>query len=111
MGWQRRVGGRGGVSVRLPAGCWSDDTQLRMAVSRAISHRGFDVQAFAHVELPIWPSYALGGGRASKAAAKNLGKPNALWYANAFPRWFEAGGNGAAMRIQPHVWSSPELDR
>lgn len=110
MAWERRVGGRGGVAVRLPAGCWSDDTQLRMAVSRAISHRGFDVESFARVELPVWPSYELGGGRASKAAAKRLGKPNSLWYANTFPRWAEAGGNGAAMRIQPHVWSSPDLN-
>ena len=110
MAWERRVGGRGGVAVRLPAGCWSDDTQLRMAVSRAISHRGFDVESFAQIELPVWPSYALGGGRASKTAARNLGKPKALWYANTFPRWFEAGGNGAAMRIQPHVWSSPDLE-
>ena len=110
MPWRRRVGGRGGVSVQLPAGCWSDDTQLRMAVSRAISDRGFDVESFARVELPVWPSYALGGGRASKAAAKSLGKPTALWHANTFPGWFEAGGNGAAMRIQPHVWSSSDLD-
>lgn len=108
--WRRRVGGRGGVSVQLPAGCWSDDTQLRMAVSRAISDRGFDAEAFARIELPVWPSYALGGGRASKAAAKNLGKPTTLWHANTFPGWFEAGGNGAAMRIQPHVWSSSDLE-
>ena len=110
MAWTRRVGGRQGVNVELPAGCWSDDTQLRMAVSRAISSYGFDVEAFARVELPVWPSYALGGGRASKAAARNLGKPNALWYANTFRGWFDAGGNGAAMRIQPHVWSASDLD-
>ncbi len=109
MPWERRVGGRGGVQVRLPAGCWSDDTQLRMAVSRAINRHGFDTEAFARVELPVWPSYALGGGRASKLAAKNLGKPKTLWYANTFPKWSEAGGNGAAMRIQPHVWSSIDL--
>ena len=110
MAWTRRIGGRQGVNVELPAGCWSDDTQLRMAVSRAISSYGFDVEAFARVELPVWPSYALGGGRASKAAARNLGKPNALWYANTFRGWFDAGGNGAAMRIQPHVWSASDLD-
>ena len=65
MSWDRRVGGRGGVNVELPAGCWSDDTQLRTAVSRSISNKGFDVDTFARVELPVWPSYALGGGRAS----------------------------------------------
>ena len=110
MAWTRRVGGRGGVEVELPAGCWSDDTQLRMAVSRAIGCHGFDVEAFARVEVPIWRSYALGGGRATKAAAANLGKPKVLWYANTFRGWADAGGNGAAMRIQPHVWTSSELD-
>ena len=110
MDWGRRVGGRWGVDVLLPAGCWSDDTQLRMAVSRSINGHGFDVETFARIELPVWLSYSLGGGRASKAAAKNLGKPRTLWYANTYPGWADAGGNGAAMRIQPHVWASPKLD-
>ena len=110
MGWKRRVGGRHGVEVELPAGCWSDDTQLRMAVSRSVGARGFDVETFARCELPVWPSYALGGGRASKAAARNLGKPRTLWYANQFPGWSDAGGNGTAMRIHPHVWASKDLD-
>lgn len=110
MPWSRRVGGRGGVNVLLPAGCWSDDTQLRMAVSRSITQHGFDVETFARFELPVWPSYALGGGRASKAAAKNLAANSTLWHANTFSGWHEAGGNGAAMRIQPHVWASPDLD-
>ena len=110
MDWRRRVGGRIGVDVLLPAGCWSDDTQLRMAVSRSVTCHGFDVETFARVELPVWLSYALGGGRASKAAAKNLGKPRTLWYANTFRGWANAGGNGAAMRIQPHVWASRDLD-
>lgn len=110
VGWRRRVGGRSGVDIDLPAGCWSDDTQLRMAVGRTIGPHGFDVEAFAQIELPVWPSYALGGGRASKAAAAALGKPDALWYANQFDGWERAGGNGAAMRIQPHVWASPKLD-
>ena len=110
MDWERRVGGRWGVDVLLPAGCWSDDTQLRLAVSRSINSHGFDVETFARIELPVWLSYALGGGRASKAAAKRLGKPRTLWYANTFPGWAAAGGNGAAMRIQPHVWASPDLE-
>ena len=110
MPWDRRVGGRGGVNAQLPAGCWSDDTQLRNAVSRSISNDRFDVETFARVELPVWPSYALGGGRASKAAAKNLATHSTLWYANTFSGCYEAGGNGAAMRIQPHVWASPDLE-
>ncbi len=110
MSWERRVGGRSGVNVMLPAGCWSDDTQLRMAVSRSVGSHGFDVETFARIELPVWLSYALGGGRASKAAAKNLGKSSALWYANTYRGWENAGGNGSAMRIQPHVWSSRDLE-
>ncbi|MDE0067668.1 MAG: ADP-ribosylglycohydrolase family protein [Acidimicrobiaceae bacterium] len=110
MDWQRRVGGKSGVNVTLPAGCWSDDTQLRMAVSRSIGNHGFDIDTFSQIELPVWLSYALGGGRASKAAAMNLGKPRTLWYANTFRGWTSAGGNGAAMRIQPHVWASPDLE-
>ena len=110
MDWRRRVGGKMGVNVLLPAGCWSDDTQLRMAVSRSVTCHGFDVETFARIELPVWLSYALGGGRASKAAAKNLGKPRTPWYANTFRGWVKAGGNGAAMRVQPHVWASRDLD-
>lgn len=110
MPWDRKVGGRGGVNVELPAGCWSDDTQLRTAVSRSITNDGFDVDTFARVELPVWPSYALGGGRASKAAAKNLATHSTPWYANTFSGCYDAGGNGAAMRIQPHVWASPDLE-
>lgn len=106
MAWRRRVGGRQGIEIGLPPGCWSDDTQLRMAVSRSLTDHGFDVETFARIELPVWPSYSLGGGRASKAAARNLGKPRTLWYANTFSGWVDAGGNGAAMRIQPHVWAS-----
>lgn len=108
--WNRRIGGRGGVNAQLPAGCWSDDTQLRTATSRSITNDGFDVDAFARVELPVWPSYALGGGRASKAAAKNLVTHSTLWYANTFSGCYNAGGNGAAMRIQPHVWASADLE-
>jgi len=80
-----------------------------MAVSRSLGCHGFDVETFARVELPVWLSYALGGGRASKTAAKNLGKPRTLWYANTFRGWANAGGNGAAMRIHPHVWASRDL--
>jgi ADP-ribosylglycohydrolase len=110
IAWSRRVGGKFGVQAQLPAGCYSDDTQLRLATSRAISSQGFDVEAFARVELTVWPAYALGGGRASRAAANNMARPNVTWSTNFFPGWAEAGGNGAAMRIQPHVWAAQDLE-
>lgn len=109
MAWSRVVGGRGGVRAELPEGCYSDDTQLRLATARAISSRGFDVEAFSRVELTVWPSYALGGGRASRAAATAMSKPRANWASNFYNGWQNAGGNGAAMRIQPHVYAACDL--
>lgn len=108
--WKRRVGGRFGVTLNLPAGCYSDDTQLRLATSRAIRSDGhFDVEAFAKIELPVWLAYSLGGGQSTKAAAWSLARGDVNWFSNFFARksttYFDAGGNGAAMRIQPHVWA------
>lgn len=116
--WDRVIGGRTGPKVALPAGTYSDDTQLRLAVSRCIRNGGgFDAEAFAKIELTVWPSYALGAGLGTKAAAANLARRNTTWYSNFFEsgsqRYVNGGGNGAAMRVQPHVWvresAGPEL--
>ncbi len=112
--WKRRIGGRFGILLDLPSGCYSDDTQLRLATSRAIRADGhFDVEAFAKVELPVWLCYSLGGGLSTKAAASSLTRENVNWFSNFFSdrsaSYFEAGGNGAAMRIQPHVWAASNL--
>ena len=106
MQWKRRIGGRSGVNVVLPIGCYSDDTQLRLATSRAIRPEGFDVEAFAKVELPVWLSYGLGGGKSTSAAASHLCQTRSTWWRNTFSGWTDSGGNGAAMRIQPHVWAT-----
>lgn len=112
VAWRRLIGGRTGVKVDLPAGTYSDDTQLRLAVCRALRGNGaFDAEAFARVELTAWQGYALGAGRGTKAAAANLAKRGVNWFSNFFEtkdlQYHNAGGNGAAMRIQPHVWASP----
>lgn len=109
--WKRRVGGRFGVDVRIPQGGYSDDTQLRLSTCRAIRGDGvFDVETFAKVELPVWLAYCLGAGRGSKAAAANLSNRRTNWFSNFFSTgnssYISGGGNGAAMRIQPHVWSA-----
>lgn len=109
--WKRRVGGRFGVELTLPAGTYSDDTQLRLATSRAIRSSGrFDIEAFSKVELPIFLAYELGCGRSTRTAASELGKRSTRWANNFFERdgtsYVGGGGNGAAMRIQPHVWAS-----
>lgn len=112
--WKRKVGGRPGGFTTFPAGTYSDDTQLRLATSRAIRRDGsFDVAAFAKVELPAWTSYALGAGIGSREAASNLARSSAAWYSNFFENkrssYFHGGGNGAAMRVQPHVWAAKDL--
>ncbi len=110
--WSRRIGGRFGPMVELPAGAYSDDTQLRLAVSRCIrANRRFDFEAFSKIELPVFLSYEMRAGRGTKAAAFALMKRHVRWSSNFFEddraRYMDGGGNGAAMRIQPHVWSAP----
>ena len=71
--WKRPIEGKYGVTVTLPAGCYSDDTQLRLAVSRSInSSRFFDAEAFAKVELPLWQSYQLGAGRGTSTMRRKI---------------------------------------
>src|SRR5262245_20103893 len=109
--WRRTIGGRFGVRVTFPAGTYSDDTQLRLAVCRSIRGNGaFDAEAFARIELTTWQSYALGAGNGTRAAASNLARRGVNWFSNFFDgesqRYVDAGGNGAAMRAQPHVWAA-----
>jgi ADP-ribosylglycohydrolase len=107
--WIRRVGGEFGVDVRLMSGCYSDDTQLRLATCRSIRGDGiFDIETFSKIEIPVWISYALGAGRGTKTAAESLRKRQVQWNFNFFnskySQYTNSGGNGAAMRIQPHIW-------
>ena len=109
--WRRFIGGRRyGITIDLPRGCYSDDTQLRLATSRAISRGWFDVDSFAKIELPVWLSYKFGAGRASTAASRNLAKRGVTWHLNQFKGWENSGGNGAAMRVQPHIWATRDLN-
>jgi len=115
--WKRRIGGKFGPTVELPAGCISDDTQLRLASSRSMrAHGTFDVETFAKIELTVWPGYALGAGKGSLEAAANLRHRDVTWATNFFSAdradYLNGGGNGAAMRVQPHVWAhGPGGDR
>ena len=116
VSWKRKIGGRFGPTVAMPAGAYSDDTQLRLAVTRSIRGDGkFDVEAFANIELPVWLSYALGAGRGTRAAASSLIRDNVNWVTNFYEvdeqSYVSSGGNGAAMRIQPHVWSALNRQR
>jgi len=113
--WSRLVGGKFGTPVTLGAGTYSDDTQLRLSTARSIRSDGyFDIETFSKIELPVWLSYCLGAGRGSKVGASALGQRNVAWFSNFFDQkdtsYINGGGNGAAMRIQPHVWASANLN-
>ncbi len=106
--WKRitNYSGRYKISLPLPAGTYSDDTQLTIATARSLQSDGtFDVESFAKLELPTWLHYQLGGGTGTKAAAKNLSKKSTSWNSNfymlPYTRYTDSGGNGAAMRILP----------
>ncbi|MEZ2352212.1 ADP-ribosylglycohydrolase family protein [Caballeronia sp. RCC_10] len=115
IAWKRKVGGLFGADAHFPVGAYSDDTQLRLSSSRAIRGDGFfDVESFAKIELPVWLNYALGAGRGSKLAAGNLALRDSTWSQNFYhgpkSNYWDGGGNGAAMRVQPHVWVARDYD-
>ena len=105
--WTRNAGGRFYAhrdTVR--AGEYSDDTQLTLAVARSRLLGDDDWwQFFTRTELPLWMLYERGGGGASKRAAASWLNSTAPWEQkpDSVRRYFDAGGNGVAMRILPHA--------
>tara|TARA_R110002073_G_scaffold312586_4_gene484116 strand:+ start:8945 stop:10327 length:1383 start_codon:yes stop_codon:yes gene_type:complete len=109
--WEKYVGGRfNGYLDKIKKGAYSDDTQLLLAVSRAINENGrVDNVYFSKIELTSWLSYARGAGRTIKNAAKKISRKSADWNNNFFVfsagetkiDYRESGANGAAMRILP----------
>jgi ADP-ribosylglycohydrolase/catechol 2,3-dioxygenase-like lactoylglutathione lyase family enzyme len=106
--WQRRSGGRFRPHTEIiRAGEYSDDTQLTLAVARSRLTGGTAWWAhFTRNELPLWVLYERGGGGATKRAAWSWLRGVAPWKQPEGPivaRYFEAGGNGVAMRVIPHA--------
>jgi ADP-ribosylglycohydrolase/catechol 2,3-dioxygenase-like lactoylglutathione lyase family enzyme len=105
--WQRRSGGRFMPHQEtIHAGEYSDDTQLLLCTARAILHGRNWLKHLAHVELPTWSAYERGGGGATKRAVEILAAGRLPWSeevdADRRQQYFNAGGNGVAMRILPH---------
>lgn len=87
----------------IRAGEYSDDTQLTLAVARSIISGDWE-KSLSERELPFWIEYERGGGSAIlRAAAGWRDKKCPLWKTSSARKYFNAGGNGAAMRILPHV--------
>jgi len=109
--WSKQVGGRfNGYEDHIKSGAYSDDTQLLLAVARSIDDKGtVDNEYFSKVEFANWLSYARGGGRTVKNAAKKIQRKSATWYNNFFSfkvgkttvDSIDSGANGVAMRILP----------
>jgi len=106
--WPRRVGNRySAITEIVRAGEYSDDTQLILAGARSLRFGTNWWEHFAWVELPFWMAYERGGGAATKRACARLLSGELPWLGTGATTdaYFEAGGNGVAMRILPHVLS------
>ena len=90
---------------KILPGEYSDDTQLTLSVARSIIAGNWE-KFFAEKELPFWLNYERGGGGALLKAAKSYKKGLLLWQSQYTRDYFNAGGNGATMRILPHVIAS-----
>lgn len=106
--WVRWDGGRFYRHEQgINAGEYSDDTQLMLAVARCrpLSDPGWWT-AFTRTELPLWILYERGGGTATKRAARSWLRGIPPWAddeSDSAARFFNAGGNGVAMRVLPHA--------
>jgi ADP-ribosylglycohydrolase/catechol 2,3-dioxygenase-like lactoylglutathione lyase family enzyme len=105
--WRRRDGGRYAAHDEvIGAGEYSDDTQLVLAVARALRAGDQWWERLTSVELPFWLFYERGGGAATKRAARSWANGKAPWDDERRADYFGAGGNGVAMRVLPHVLRS-----
>ena len=106
ISWNKKSGGRfSPFEEKIQAGSYSDDTQLILAISRSLLHGDNWLEYWQTLELPFWLLYERGGGGATKRAAHSWLKGKAPWNQSAKERskYFNAGGNGVAMRVLPHV--------
>jgi ADP-ribosylglycohydrolase/predicted enzyme related to lactoylglutathione lyase len=104
--WNRVVGGQYlGHTERIRRGEYSDDTQLIIATARSLLRSQRWWRDLAQRELAVWTLIERGGGGATKRAASSwvAGKPPWAQARDAdLSRYFDAGGNGVAMRVLPH---------
>lgn len=86
---------------KILPGEYSDDTQMTLSVARSIIAGNWE-KALIN-ELQFWLKYERGGGKALLKAAESCKKGLFLWQSSYTRDYFNAGGNGATMRILPHV--------
>jgi ADP-ribosylglycohydrolase len=110
-GWTRHAG-HYSSRYRDPVqpGEYSDDTQLLLVTARACLAGDQWWQRLTKAELPTWPLYQRGGGGAVLRAAAAWASSRPPWEPgsttraqDALAKYRNAGANGIAMRIAPHV--------
>ena len=108
INWTRRAGGRYYPHQEfIKAGEYSDDTQLILCLCRSLQYGAQWWERWTTVELPLWTLYERGGGGATKRAASAWSEGKSPWITGNpkdIKKYFDAGGNGVAMRILPHVF-------
>ncbi len=113
--WWRRGGGRfSPYEEEIHAGCHSDDTQMLCAVARSLARGPSWYEWLTGVELPIFPLYQRGAGRALLSACRAWAAGVPPWEPGKSTNpsaYFAAGGNGGAMRILPHALVAAAEDR
>lgn len=105
VGWIRSSNNPRWHDEKILPGEYSDDTQLTLAVARSIIAGDWET-FFVEKELPFWLNYERGGGGALLKAAKSCEKGILLWQSQYTRDYYNAGDNGAVMRILPHVIAS-----
>lgn len=113
--WTRRSGGRFFPHEEIiEGGEYSDDTQLILCLSRSLQKGEAWWEHFTQVELPFWSVYERGGGGATKRAVESWLDGVMPWSSSRKPqdvkRYYDAGGNGVAMRSLPHVLRLGEME-
>jgi ADP-ribosylglycohydrolase/catechol 2,3-dioxygenase-like lactoylglutathione lyase family enzyme len=106
--WRRKSGGRFMPHEEaILAGEFSDDTQLLLCTARSLLLGSEWLDHLVFKEFPAWGLYQRGGGGATKRAVDAWLDGHPPW---SLPQddpklkaYFDAGGNGVAMRILPHA--------
>lgn len=109
--WQRDQSTRfASLRYDIEKGSYSDDTQMILCLSRALLKSDQWYKHYTTKELPFWQVYQRGGGGATKSAVKAWASGIAPWLSEEKERFFNAGGNGVAMRVLPHAIMGYKLD-
>lgn len=106
--WRRKSGGRFMPHEEvIRAGEFSDDTQLLLCSARSLLHGAEWLNHLVFKEFPAWRLYQRGGGGATMRAVDMWLEGRSPWSLpgddSKLRAYYDAGGNGVAMRILPHV--------